>query len=136
MPQTFPGFQFPKLPVNSQTISSGSGGLAVVDTTSNILERKDHNLPSLQDDDRLRCLSSGMGSHLQRNVNQGPLVSLGADPTYQLLGAPGSYSAFANENSGISILLRIDNATVVAYINRKGETVSPTLSNQAKTLWL
>ena len=96
MPQTFPGCQFPKLPVNSQTISSGSGGHAVVDTSSNILEWKEPNLPSLQDDDRLRCLSSGMGSHLQRNINQGPLVSSGADSPYQLLGAPGSYSGSSN----------------------------------------
>ena len=139
MPQTFTGRQFPKLPVNSQTISSGSGGLVVVDTTSNILEQKKPNLPSLQDDDRLRCLSSGMGSHLQRNINQGP-----RSPQEQtlhincleLLAATLAVQTFAKDRSGISIPLRIDNTTAVAYINRKGGTVSPTLSNLTQNLWL
>ena len=51
----------------------------------------------------------------------------------ELLAATLAVQTFAKEKSGISILLRIDNTTAVAYINRKGGTVSPTLSNLAKT---
>ena len=134
MPQTFPGRQFPKLPVNSQTISSGSGGLAVVDTTSNILEWKEPNLPSLQDDDRLRCLSSGWGATCKGISTRGPWSP--QEQTLhinclELLAATLAVQTFVKEKSGISILLRIDNTTAVAYINRKGGTVSPTLLNLA-----
>ena len=51
----------------------------------------------------------------------------------ELLAATLAIQTFAKERSGISVLLRIDNTTAVAYINRKGGTVSPTLSHLAKT---
>jgi len=64
------------------------------------------------------------------------LVPPGTDYSHQLPGNTGSYTSnsnFAQEKLSISILLRIDNMTAVAYINRE---VSPTLSRMAKTLWL
>ena len=54
----------------------------------------------------------------------------------ELLAATLAIQTFAKERSGISVLLRIDNTTAVAYINRKGGTVSPTLSHLEKTMWL
>ena len=54
----------------------------------------------------------------------------------ELLAATLAVQTFAKNRLGISILLRIDNTTAVAYINRKGKTEFPTLLNLAKTLWL
>ena len=54
----------------------------------------------------------------------------------ELLAATLAVQTFAKGKIGISILLRIDNTTAVAYINRKGGTASPILSNLARTLWL
>ena len=53
----------------------------------------------------------------------------------ELLAATLTVQTFAQEKLSISILLRKDNMTTVAYINSKERTVSPTLSHRAKTLW-
>ena len=68
----------------------------MVDASFDIPKRTEPNLPSLQDDNRLRCFSSGMSSHLGRNINRVSLVSSGAKPTYQLLGPSGSYTGSSN----------------------------------------
>ena len=111
-----------------------------MDTTSNILEQKELNLHSLQDDNSIRCLSSGMGSHMQRNVNQGSLVSTGVDPTQQLLGARGSYSGSLNLCKGeVRHLNPVEDRqhNYSSLINRrKGRTESHTLLHLARTLWL
>ena len=54
----------------------------------------------------------------------------------ELLAASLAVRTFAKEKSGITILLKIDNTTAVAYINRMGGTASPTLSQVTKDLWL
>ena len=86
----------------------------------------------LNDDNRFRCFSAWLGSYLRREINQRSLEQTLHINYLELLAV----QIFTKGRSGISILLRIDNMTAVAYINRKGRTVSPTLSNLAKTLWL
>ena len=54
----------------------------------------------------------------------------------ELLAATLAVQTFAKQRQGISILLKIDNITAVAYINRRGGTLSPLLSQLAKDLWL
>jgi len=43
---------------------------------------------------------------------------------------------FLKDVSGISVLLQLDNATAVAYINNMGGTVSCQLTDLAKELWM
>ena len=54
----------------------------------------------------------------------------------ELLAASIAVRTFTKERSGITILLKIDNTTAVAYINRMGGTASPTLSQLTKNLRL
>ena len=54
----------------------------------------------------------------------------------ELLAATLAVQTFAKAKSSISIILKIDNTTAVAYINRMGGTTSPTLSRLTKDLWL
>jgi len=54
----------------------------------------------------------------------------------ELLAATLAVQTFAKQKQGISILLKIDNTTAVAYISRRGGTISPLLSQLAKDLWL
>ena len=54
----------------------------------------------------------------------------------ELLAATLGIQTFAKDKSGISVILKMDNTTAVAYINRRGGTVSPVLSHLAKDLWL
>ena len=54
----------------------------------------------------------------------------------ELLAASLAVRTFAKERSGITILLKIDNTTAVAYINRMGGTASPMLWQLTKDLWL
>ena len=54
----------------------------------------------------------------------------------ELSAATLAVQAFAKDRSGISILLQLDNQTVVAYINHLGGTVSLQLVQLVKTLWL
>ena len=54
----------------------------------------------------------------------------------ELLEATLVVQTFAKERSGITIFLKLDNTTAVAYINRMGGTVSSMLSHLTKDLWL
>ena len=54
----------------------------------------------------------------------------------ELLAATLAVQTFAKQKQSISVLLKIDNMTAVAYNNRKGGTVSSMLSQLAKDLWL
>ena len=54
----------------------------------------------------------------------------------ELLEATLAVQTFAKERSGITIFLKLDNTTAVAYINRMGGTVSSMLSHLTKDLQL
>ena len=54
----------------------------------------------------------------------------------ELIAATLAVETFAKNRTGISILLRIDNTTAVAYINNFGETVSKELITLARNLWM
>ena len=43
---------------------------------------------------------------------------------------------FLRDQSGILVLLQLDNTTAVAYINNLGGTVSPQLTGIARSLWM
>ncbi len=43
---------------------------------------------------------------------------------------------FTKNQTGMSVLLRIDDTTAVAYINNLGSTVSKELLDLSKTLWM
>ena len=54
----------------------------------------------------------------------------------ELLAATLAVQTFAKNCTGLSLLLRIDNTTAVAYINNLGGTVSAELVTLAKNLWM
>ena len=54
----------------------------------------------------------------------------------ELLAATLAVKSFAKHRSRISILLRIDNTTAVAYINHLGGTISQDLVELTKNLWI
>ena len=54
----------------------------------------------------------------------------------ELMGATLAVQTFAKSRTGISVLLRIDNTTAVAYINNLGVTVSRELFTLAWNLWV
>ena len=111
----------------------------MVGTTPHELEWEEPNLPANHNDNNFRCFSPGMGavcngertrgswSHQEQSLHINCL---------ELLAATLEIQSFAKERSGISVVLKIDNTTAVAYINRRGGTISPRLSQLAKNLWL
>ena len=54
----------------------------------------------------------------------------------ELLPADLAMKAFLKDYRRISVLLQLDNSTVVAYINNLGGTVLSALTSLAKSLWL
>ena len=50
----------------------------------------------------------------------------------ELLAATLAVKTFLKDQTGASVLLQLDNQTVVAYINNMGGTVSPQLTELAK----
>ena len=54
----------------------------------------------------------------------------------ELLASTLAVKSFAKDKSRVSILLRIHNTTVVAYINNLGGTISRHLVNLTKNLWM
>ena len=53
----------------------------------------------------------------------------------ELIAATFGVQAFCKNREVTSVLLKSDNATVVAYVNKMGGTVSPLLTQLAKELW-
>jgi len=54
----------------------------------------------------------------------------------ELLAAMLAAKTFLKDVSEVSVLLQLDNATEVAYINNVGGTVSSQLTDLAKELWM
>ena len=78
-------------------------------------------------DHQLRCLTDGLGSNLYRDMHRGSLVCTGTSYAHQLSGAVSSHTC--SEDLPEACLSDLstpstDNATVVAYINNMGGTVS------------
>ena len=53
-----------------------------------------------------------------------------------MLAATLAVKTFLKDKSRMSVLLRLDNTTAVAYINNLGGTVSKELVDLAKSLWM
>ena len=54
----------------------------------------------------------------------------------ELLAATLALKTFAKHMTGISVLMKIDNTTAVAYINNQGGTVSKELISLTRNLWM
>ncbi len=54
----------------------------------------------------------------------------------EMLAAFLAFKAFFREERSIHVLLKMDNTSAIAYINKKGGTVSPTLNRLNKEFWL
>ena len=69
---------------------------------------------------------------MQWNTDHRSLVSLQIDSPHQLPGAPGSNISHSNlyqRESGITVLLKLDNTTAVAYINSRGDNITYAYAN-------
>ena len=90
-------------------------------------------------DHQFGCLSHRMGSLLLSPINRGSMIKPGSNNAHQLSGtvaATLAVKSFAKHKSKISILLRIDNTTAVAYINNLGDTISSDLVYLIRNLWM
>ena len=99
------------------------------------------NSPEERDrfDNKVRCLSDGLGSSLRGTNNRKAMDGGGESDAHKLFGAPGSKVAlqtFTKGKTSITVLLRLDNMSAVAYINNLGGTVSPRLVALARDLWM
>ena len=54
----------------------------------------------------------------------------------ELLATTLAVQTFLKHKTRLSVLLRLDNTSAVAYINNLGGTISPELVDLAKTLWM
>ena len=89
--------------------------------------------------DRLRCIPGGMGDLLLQAENRGPWSQQGLFMhinCLKLLAATLAVITFAKAKTAMSILLRIDNPTAVAYINNLGGTASKELVILIRNLWM
>ena len=82
-------------------------------------------------DDRDRCIPDGMGSQLSRRQHKGPLDRSQHINYLELMAAFLALKAYLRNQGPLSILLRLDNITVIVYLNRMGGTHSLTLSRLA-----
>ena len=88
--------------------------------------------------DRDRCLKNRLGSFLQGILTGGCWNAQEAElhiNSLEMLAAFYAIKAFIKNCQGISVLLRMDNMSVVTYVNRMGGTRSPLLTAQAIDLW-
>ena len=87
---------------------------------------------------RLRCLEPGLGCILSTRKNGGPWSSQERTThiyCLELITATLALKTFANNKTGLSVLMRIDKkTTAVAYINNQGGTVSEELVQLTRDL--
>ena len=106
------------------------GRTGVVEHQHEQVERQNSPKARHRLSDRLRCIPGGMGCSLLRPENRGPwscqehMMHINC---LELLAATLATKTFAKSKTAISILLRIDNTTTVAYINNLGGTASKEL---------
>lgn len=90
-------------------------------------------------DNRLRCIPGRVGSSPSRPEHRRLVVDRGSRMhinCLELLTATLATQTFLKNKISLSVLLRIDNTSAVAYINNLGGTVSRDLLNLAKNLWM
>ena len=87
--------------------------------------------PSTSSCDRVRCLTTWVGSMMHEGQHGGTLVCGRINPSHQLSGVTGGFSS---SQKGL-IILKMDNISAVTYINQKGGTYSTQLSNLALEVW-
>ena len=89
--------------------------------------------------DRLRCIPEGMGACCSKQRTGGPWSQQECSMhinCLELLAATLAVKTFAKAKITMSILLRIDNTTAVAYINNLGGTASKELVILTRDLWM
>ena len=100
--------------------SDGKRGAAVVEGSAEVVQWKGYRSSSPKHGDRDGCLHSRMGSGVPRYQDGRTLVTTRARPTYQCIGAKGSYV------SGADVCKRQYQETT-AYPSENGQCVSPDL---------
>ena len=106
-------------------VSRGSGRAYLVAAASQDMEWQMPPQGSRAGDNSLRCLPIGLGNNMRGHSDW---CRAGEDVAHQLPRDAGSCLAtqtFLKGQTGISMLLQMDNTTAVAYINNLGGTVSP-----------
>ena len=77
---------------------------------------------------------------MSKSTDRRSVVSVREPDAYklpiELLAATLAVQTFLKHKTRLSVLLRLDNTSAVAYINNLGGTVSPELVYLAKTLWM
>ena len=127
------------LRINSDPLPRQQGGAGMVGQPDEELEREKSPEEGDRPDDRLGCFSDGMGSILSAPEDWGSMVRRREVDAHKLSGIAGSNSGdpdICKRPERLSVLLRIDNTTAVAYINNLGGRVSRELLRLAKTLWM
>ena len=101
------------------------------------LEREVPPEEESQFNNRFQCLADRVGCSLSGPEDEGPWSEQERQSHINCLELPAAFLAlqtFAKGKVGISVLLRIDNTMVVAYINNQGGTVSRDLLLLVKDL--
>ena len=110
----------------------------VVDNNAQQVEWPPNSLSDPRPRHRDRCVTPGLGSGHRADEHRRPLVRGGENPPINLLELAGGALAmktFTKGRKNIHVLLRMDNTTAIAYINRMGGTRFQTLSQTACDLW-
>ena len=133
------GAELPMLRSTSSSNTRVSGGAGMVGQQHVQVEWQNAYTKGHRSGDRFRCIPEGMGCLLLQTENRGTMIPAGMLYAHQLprtTSATLATKTFAKSKTAISILLRIDNTTVVAYINNLGGTVSRELVMLTRDLWM
>ena len=100
------------------------------------MEWEDGTVEGDRPDHHIRRVKPGMGSVMSGHHHRWPLVASGKEMAHKLPAATLALKTFVKDKMGVSVLLRIDNTTAVAYINNHGGTVSKQLVSLTRDLWM
>ena len=128
----------PGLRDNDHAVGGQQGGAGMVGHRNGEMEREDNSSPRTSYGNRVGRIEARLGSVLPRNQYRGTLVSPGEEPTYQLPGAPGSYSSAADlckeRERGLSSAENRQHGSSCLYQQSRGNSVEGTSLPHQKTL--
>ena len=119
--------QLSGLQLNCPVIPPGTRRSAVVRGPLIQVELEESDNSTIIYDDNVRCLSIGVGALCNEIWTRGPWSPYEQTLHINLPGAPGSDISHSNlyqGKSSITVILKLDNTTTVAYINRWGDSIT------------
>ena len=120
---------------NNTSVDRGQGGITLVVSPSECLERSWASSPPSRYSDRNGRIEDGLGGRMPGGANRGVMERKLHINCLEFLAGSFAVNSFTKNRLCVHVRLRMDNTSAVTYVNCLEGTHSLVLSNLALALW-